>query len=48
MTKEPTDGARNVLNRIGSTPFLQAAKLGDVPYMKLLLGIQGRPVDHHE
>jgi len=33
MTKEPADGARNVLNRIGSTPFLQAAKLGDVPYM---------------
>jgi ankyrin repeat protein len=37
MTREPSDGARNVLNRIGSTPFLQAAKLGDVPYMKLLL-----------
>jgi ankyrin repeat protein len=37
MTREPSDGARNVLNRIGSTPFLQAAKLGDVPYMRLLL-----------
>jgi uncharacterized protein len=37
MTREPSDGARNVLNRIGSTPFLQAAKLGDVAYMKLLL-----------
>jgi ankyrin repeat protein len=37
MTKEPADGARNILNRIGSTPFLQAAKLGDVPYMKLLV-----------
>jgi ankyrin repeat protein len=37
MTKEPADGARNVLNRIGSTPFLQAAKLGDVAYMKLLV-----------
>src|SRR5439155_12704058 len=37
MTKEPTDGARNVLDRIGSTPFLQAAKLADVPYMRLLL-----------
>jgi ankyrin repeat protein len=37
MTKEPTDGARNVLDRIGSTPFLQAAKLGDVAYMRLLL-----------
>jgi ankyrin repeat protein len=37
MTREPSDGARNVLNRIGSTPFLQAAKLGDIPYMRLLL-----------
>ncbi len=37
MTKEPSDGARNILNRLGSTPFLQAAKLADVPYMKLLL-----------
>jgi ankyrin repeat protein len=37
MTREPTDGARNILNRLGSTPFLQAAKLADVPYMRLLL-----------
>jgi len=37
MTREPSDGARNILNRIGSTPFLQAAKLTDVPFMKLLL-----------
>jgi ankyrin repeat protein len=37
MTREPNDGHRNILNRIGSTPFLQAAKLGDVPYMRLLL-----------
>lgn len=37
MTREPSDGARNVLNRVGSTPFLQAAKLGDIPYMRLLL-----------
>jgi ankyrin repeat protein len=37
MTREPADGARNVLNRLGSTPFLQAAKLGDVAYMKLLV-----------
>jgi ankyrin repeat protein len=36
MTSEPADGARNVLNRIGSTPFLQAAKLADLPYMRLL------------
>src|SRR5262245_29834034 len=37
QTSEPNDGARNILNRIGSTPFLQAAKLGDVDYMRLLL-----------
>jgi ankyrin repeat protein len=37
MTREPSDGARNILNRIGSTPFLQAAKLADLPFMKLLL-----------
>jgi ankyrin repeat protein len=37
MTREPSDGARNVLNRIGSTPFLQAAKLGDWQYMRLLV-----------
>lgn len=37
MTREPSDGARNVLNRIGSTPFLQAAKLGDVPLMRVLV-----------
>lgn len=37
LTKEPSDGARNILNRLGSTPFLQAAKLGDVPYMRFLL-----------
>ena len=37
MTREPNDGARNVLNRLGSTPFLQAAKLGDVALMRVLL-----------
>ena len=37
MTREPSDGARNILNRLGSTPFLQAAKLGDIPYMRLLV-----------
>jgi ankyrin repeat protein len=37
QTNEPNDGARNILNRIGSTPFLQAAKLGDIEYMRLLL-----------
>jgi ankyrin repeat protein len=43
MTREPSDGARNILNRIGSTPFLQAAKLTDVPYMKLLLAYGADP-----
>jgi ankyrin repeat protein len=44
MTKEPSDGARNIMNRLGSTPFLQAAKLGDVPYMKLLLEYKADPM----
>jgi ankyrin repeat protein len=43
MTKEPGDGARNVLNRIGSTPFLQAAKLADIPYMRLLIDYGADP-----
>jgi len=37
QTAEPKDGNRNMLNRIGSTPFLQAAKTADVPLMRLLL-----------
>jgi ankyrin repeat protein len=37
MTKEPKDGNRNQLNRIGSTPFLMAAKSDDVPLMRALL-----------
>ena len=36
QTKEPRDGNRNILNRIGSTPFLQAAKVADVEMMQLL------------
>jgi ankyrin repeat protein len=38
-TKEPRDGNRNMLNRIGSTPFLMAAKNDDVPLMKTLLEV---------
>jgi ankyrin repeat protein len=34
---EPRDGNRNLLNRIGATPFLLAAKAVDVPLMRLLL-----------
>ena len=37
MTKEPRDGNRNMMNRIGSTPFLMAAKTADVPLMRALL-----------
>jgi ankyrin repeat protein len=35
--KEPRDGNRNMLNRIGATPFLLAAKSADVPLMRVLL-----------
>jgi uncharacterized protein len=37
MTKEPRDGNRNMLNRIGATPFLMAAKSDDVALMRVLL-----------
>jgi uncharacterized protein len=37
MTKEPRDGNRNMLNRIGSTPFVMAAKTADVLLMRALL-----------
>jgi ankyrin repeat protein/mono/diheme cytochrome c family protein len=37
ITKEPRDGNRNQLNRIGGTPFLMAAKSDDVPLMRVLL-----------
>jgi ankyrin repeat protein len=36
-TREPKDGFRNMLNRIGATPFLLAAKSVDVPLMRVLL-----------
>jgi len=36
-------GPRNILNRIGSTPFLPAAELTDIPYMKLLLAYGPTP-----
>ena len=35
--REPRDGNRNLLNRLGSTPFLLAAKSADVPLMRVLL-----------
>jgi mono/diheme cytochrome c family protein len=39
MTKEPKDGNRNMLNRIGATPFLMAAKSDDVALMQTLLDL---------
>ena len=35
--KEPRDGNRNLLNRLGATAFLLAAKSADVPLMRVLL-----------
>jgi uncharacterized protein len=43
MTKEPRDGNRNQLNRIGSTAFLMAAKSDDVPLMRVLLESGANP-----
>ena len=37
LIREPRDGNRNMLNRIGGTPFLMAAKSADVPLMRALL-----------
>ena len=37
--KEPRDGNRNLLNRIGATPFVLAAKSADVPLMRTLLDL---------
>lgn len=43
QTKEPIDGNRNKLERIGATPFLLAAKSCDVPLMRLLLELGADP-----
>ena len=45
QTKEPKDGNRNLLNRIGATPFLLAAKSVDLPMMRLLLRDGADPED---
>jgi uncharacterized protein len=42
-TREPRDGNRNMLNRLGSTPFLMAAKNDDVPLMRVLLDVGADP-----
>jgi ankyrin repeat protein len=39
QTKEPADGNRNKLDRIGATPFLLAAKSCDLPLMRTLLDL---------
>ena len=43
QTQEPRDGNRNVLNRIGSTAFLQAAKVADIEMMQLLVDLGADP-----
>lgn len=37
QAREPIDGNRNKLDRIGATPFLLAAKSADLPLMRVLL-----------
>jgi ankyrin repeat protein len=41
--KEPRDGNRNMLNRIGATPFLLASKAVDLPLMRALLDAGANP-----
>ncbi|HEX5420116.1 MAG TPA: ankyrin repeat domain-containing protein [Gammaproteobacteria bacterium] len=43
LTIPPRDGNRNMLNRIGATPFLLAAKRCDLPLMHLLLDLGADP-----
>lgn len=43
MTKEPTNGYRNALNRIGATPLLMAGRLADAPLMRLLVELGADP-----
>ena len=43
QTREPRDGNRNLLNRIGSTAFLQAAKVADLEMMRLLVDLGADP-----
>ena len=44
QVKEPRDGNRNMLNRVGSTPLLQAAKVADVEMMRLLVALGADPM----
>ena len=43
QTREPRDGNRNMLDRVGATPFLLAAKAADVPMMRLLADLGADP-----
>lgn len=43
LKKEPNDGNRNVLKRIGATPFLLAAKAADVDMMRTLVAAGADP-----
>ncbi|HCQ97877.1 MAG TPA: hypothetical protein DIU48_00565 [Acidobacteria bacterium] len=43
QAKEPRDGNRNMLDRLGATPFLLAAKAADVPMMRLLAELGADP-----
>lgn len=41
--QEPRDGNRNMLDRVGATPFLLAAKAADLPMMNLLSDLGADP-----
>jgi hypothetical protein len=43
MTKNPPDGYRTSMNRIGATPLLMAARVPDVELMRLLLSYGADP-----
>jgi ankyrin repeat protein len=44
QAKEPRDGYRNLLNRVGATPFLLAAKSADVDLMRTLIAVGADPL----
>jgi ankyrin repeat protein len=48
QTKEPRNGYRNKLNRIGATPFLLAAQVVDLELMRLLLDLGAEPLSTNE
>ena len=44
VKKEPSDGNRNLLTRIGATPFLLAAKAADAEFMRFLVANGADPL----